>query len=68
MPVGVRAVELADGFAGVGEVFVGYEGGAGGAAGAVEAEGEGEDGADAGEEVLDGRSVIMLSTDCVVGW
>lgn len=49
---GVCAVEFADGEAGVGEVFVGYEGGAVGAAGAVVAEVEGVDGADAGEEVL----------------
>lgn len=49
---GVGAVELADGEAGVGEEFVGDEGGAVGAARAVVAQGEGEDGADAGEEVL----------------
>lgn len=52
LAVGIGAVELADRFAGVGEGGVGYEGGAGGAAGAVEAQGEGEDGTNAGEEVL----------------
>ena len=54
MAIGISAVKLADCFAGVGEGFVGHEGGAGGAAGAVEAEGERDGGADAGEEVLFG--------------
>ena len=52
LALGVGAVELADGEAGVGEGFVGHECGAVGAAGAVVAEGKGEDGTDAGEEVL----------------
>ena len=59
LAVGVRTVELADCLAGVGEGFVGYEGSAGGAAGAVEAEGKGDYGTDAGEEVLCG---------VLVGW
>ena len=54
MAIGISAVELADCFAGVGQGLVGHEGGAGGAAGAVEAEGERDNGTDAGEEVLFG--------------
>lgn len=52
MSIGIGAVKLADGAAGIGEGFVGYEGGAGGAARAIESEGKGCYRADAGEKVL----------------
>lgn len=52
MSIGIGAVKIADGAAGIGEGGVGYERSAGGAAGAVESEGKGCNRADAGEEVL----------------
>ena len=52
MSICVRPIELADCEAGVRDVSVGYECGAGGAAGAVEAEGEGLERTDFGEEAL----------------
>ena len=55
--VGVLAVVVGDGVAGVAVVFVGDEGGAEGAAGAVVEDFGGEEGAFAGEEVLCGRVV-----------
>lgn len=50
----VRAVELSDSETSVGKVLVGDKGCARGTAGAVEAEGDGVDGANAGEETLYG--------------
>ena len=52
MPVGVGTVEFTDRDAGVGKVGVCYVGSTGGTTGAVEAEREGLEGADFGEEAL----------------